>query len=162
MYERTCPHCHKAFTIDEAGYVDLVKQMRDEGFARALERRLELAENETRAELVLAEAKLTSGFQEAQAKEAAEIERLKGELKASDVARQPAVELAQAKVANALKDEAAKQATAKQLAVTTAVTTVEKERDALARDLEAKATEQKLLESSLREACVAEVRAKGD
>ncbi len=90
--------------------------------------------------------------------------------------KRTAVELAEAKIANSLKDEAAKQAleierltaevraaaTERQLAVTTAVIAVEKQRDALERDLEAKANEQKLLKSSLQEAHAAEVKAKDE
>ena len=29
MNEIICPHCHKAFQVDEAGYADLLKQVRD-------------------------------------------------------------------------------------------------------------------------------------
>jgi len=29
MHEIICPHCKKAFKIDEAGYADILKQVRD-------------------------------------------------------------------------------------------------------------------------------------
>jgi hypothetical protein len=29
MHEIICPHCAKAFKIDEAGYADILKQVRD-------------------------------------------------------------------------------------------------------------------------------------
>ena len=29
MHEIICPHCSKAFKIDEAGYADILKQVRD-------------------------------------------------------------------------------------------------------------------------------------
>ena len=29
MHEIVCPHCGKAFKIDEAGYADIAKQIRD-------------------------------------------------------------------------------------------------------------------------------------
>lgn len=32
MHEIICPHCRKAFKIDEAGYADIVKQVRDGEF----------------------------------------------------------------------------------------------------------------------------------
>jgi hypothetical protein len=32
MHEITCPHCTKAFKIDEAGYADILKQVRDGAF----------------------------------------------------------------------------------------------------------------------------------
>ena len=46
MHEIICPHCHKAFKIDEAGYADIVKQVRDSAFDQQLHERLELAEKE--------------------------------------------------------------------------------------------------------------------
>jgi hypothetical protein len=44
MHEIICPHCHKAFKIDEAGYADILKQVRDGDFEKQLHERLELAE----------------------------------------------------------------------------------------------------------------------
>jgi hypothetical protein len=44
MHEITCPHCGKAFKIDEAGYADILKQVRDREFESALHERLEMAE----------------------------------------------------------------------------------------------------------------------
>lgn len=32
MHEIICPHCSKAFKIDEAGYADILKQVRDDEF----------------------------------------------------------------------------------------------------------------------------------
>ena len=46
MNEINCPHCKKAFTIDEAGYADILKQVRDSEFDQQLHERLELAEKE--------------------------------------------------------------------------------------------------------------------
>ena len=43
MREILCPHCKKAFKIDEAGYEAIVKQIRDGEFAQELHERLELA-----------------------------------------------------------------------------------------------------------------------
>ena len=44
MHEIICPHCSKAFKIDEAGYADILKQVRDGEFEQQLHERLELAE----------------------------------------------------------------------------------------------------------------------
>jgi len=43
MHEIICPHCGKAFKIDEAGYADILKQVRDSEFEQQLHERLELA-----------------------------------------------------------------------------------------------------------------------
>ncbi len=34
MHENSCPHCHKAFKIDEAGYADILKQVREGDFEK--------------------------------------------------------------------------------------------------------------------------------
>jgi hypothetical protein len=46
MNEIICPHCHKAFKVDEAGYADILKQVRDHQFEEELQNRLNLAEKE--------------------------------------------------------------------------------------------------------------------
>ena len=45
MHEIICPHCSKAFKIDEAGYADILKQVRDSEFDHELHDRLALAED---------------------------------------------------------------------------------------------------------------------
>ncbi|MCB0858602.1 MAG: DUF2130 domain-containing protein, partial [Solirubrobacterales bacterium] len=158
MHEIKCPHCGKEFNIDEAGYAEILTQVRDEAFDKAIHERLELAEKEKQAAVELAEAKVASDLKEAAAEKDLEIERLREELKTS-------AELAQAKVTGELKDEAAKKdaeierlkaeldkadVTGK-LALKEALGEVEKERDDLKRNLEIKDTEQELLEKSLKE-----------
>ena len=41
-----CPNCHTAFTIDEAGYADIVRQVHGAEFEKALDDRLQAAEGE--------------------------------------------------------------------------------------------------------------------
>ena len=53
MHEIICPHCNKAFKIDEAGYTDILKQVRDGEFEQQLHERLELAEREKRDAIAL-------------------------------------------------------------------------------------------------------------
>ena len=45
MHDIICPHCHKAFKVDESGYADILKQVRDADFHAQLHERLELAES---------------------------------------------------------------------------------------------------------------------
>jgi hypothetical protein len=54
MHEIICPHCGKAFKIDEAGYADILKQVRDGEFEQQLHERLELAEQDKRNAVELA------------------------------------------------------------------------------------------------------------
>jgi hypothetical protein len=169
MHEITCPHCGKAFKIDEAGYADILKQVRDREFESDLHERLETA-------VELAKAKVSAELEKEASKKDIEIERLKEELKASETAKQTAVDLAETKITSTLKEEASQKVTEierlkeqlksteveKQLAVKEAVTSVEKQRDDLARNLEAKETEQKLLASTLKDAHKTEIKSKDE
>lgn len=136
MHEVICPNCGKAFKIDEAGYSDIVKQVHDSEFEKALHERLALAEKAKKTEIELVETRLASELGMEAAKKDAEIAKLKAELSSKEIATR--------------------------LAVNEAVSVVEKERDALARDLELKATEQKLLESGLKERHATDLKAKDD
>jgi hypothetical protein len=73
MHEIICPHCSKAFKIDEAGYADILKQVRDADFAEQLHERLEMAEKEKRSAIALAEARLASELQKSIAAKDTEI-----------------------------------------------------------------------------------------
>lgn len=91
MQEISCPHCGKAFKIDETGYADILKQVRDGEFEQQLHERLELAEREKKNAVELAQAKASSEMQKAAAAKDAEIQALRARLDAGDVARQLAV-----------------------------------------------------------------------
>ncbi|MFT0175035.1 DUF2130 domain-containing protein, partial [Paraburkholderia mimosarum] len=91
MHEIICPHCRKAFKIDEAGYADIMKQVRDSEFEKQLHERLELAEQDKRNAVELAQTKGASELQSAAAAKDAEIQELKARLDAGEVARKLAV-----------------------------------------------------------------------
>ena len=109
MHDIICPHCSKAFKVDEAGYADILKQVRDGEFEQQLHDRLELAERDKKNALALAEAQAASTLQKAATAKDTEIQSLKAKIDAGEVARK--------------------------LAVTEALSAVEKERDALASEL---------------------------
>jgi hypothetical protein len=98
MHDIICPHCSKAFKIDEAGYADILQQVHDSAFEQQLHERLELAEREKRNAVELAKAKVASELQQAAAAKDAEIQGLKAKLDAGEVARQLAVAQALAAV----------------------------------------------------------------
>jgi hypothetical protein len=110
MHEIICPHCGKAFKIDEAGYANILKQVRDSEFEKQLHERLDLAEQDKQNAVELAQARVASELQKVAAAKDAEIQGLKAKLDAGEVSRK--------------------------LAVTEALNAVEKERDALANELE--------------------------
>lgn len=66
-HEIKCPHCGQTFTIDEAGYADIAKQVRDNEFDQQLHERLELADQDKKKALELAEAKAAGELQQAAA-----------------------------------------------------------------------------------------------
>ena len=106
MHDIICPHCSKAFKIDEAGYADILKQVRDADFDAQLHERLALAERDKANAVALVRAQVAQELQQAAATKDAEILGLKAKLDAGEVARK--------------------------LAVTEALSQVEKERDELA------------------------------
>ena len=63
MNEIICPSCHKAFKIDEAGFADILKQVRDNKFEEELTNRLNLAETEKANAIKLTEANLKNSHQ---------------------------------------------------------------------------------------------------
>ncbi|THJ32438.1 DUF2130 domain-containing protein [Lampropedia aestuarii] len=105
MHEIICPHCAKAFKIDEAGYADILKQVRDSDFDKQLHERLELAEQDKHNAVALAQAQMASQLQKTTTAKDAQIQELKAKLDADAVSRR--------------------------LAVNEAVGAIEKERDAL-------------------------------
>jgi hypothetical protein len=147
MNEIICPHCKKAFKVDEAGFADILKQVRDHQFQEELENRLTLAEKEKDSAVKLAEANLKNTLQEDLAKKDKEL--------AEKLASKEA-EIAQIK---SKLDSAELQ---KKLSVTEAVQKIEKERDALANNLKSKETEAQLLEKSLNEKFAAELKTKDE
>ena len=123
MHEIICPHCSKAFKIDEAGYADILKQVHDGAFEQQLHERLELAEREKRHAIALAKAEVTNTLQRAAAAKDTEIQALKAQLDAGEVARKLAVAEALGTVsqerdalANELKNELAQARSAQQAA----------------------------------------------
>ncbi|WIM05934.1 MAG: DUF2130 domain-containing protein [Candidatus Nitricoxidivorans perseverans] len=109
MHEIICPHCGKAFKIDEAGYAEILKQVRDADFDKQLHERLVLAEQDKLKAVELAEAKMAGELQKAATAKDSEIQTLKAQIDAGKVQSQ--------------------------LAVTQALSAIEKERDALASQL---------------------------
>ena len=91
MHEINCPHCGKAFKIDETGYADILKQVRDGEFEQQLHERLELADQDKRNAVELATTRVASEMQKSAATKDAEIQGLKARLDAGEVARKLAV-----------------------------------------------------------------------
>lgn len=110
MNEVICPNCKKAFKIDEAGYADILKQVRDTEFDKQLQERLALAEKDKNNAIELAKEKFSGQLRDALSEKENEISKLKAELGNADLN--------------------------KSLAITEALKAIEKERDGLQNALE--------------------------
>ena len=99
MHEIRCPKCGTTFTIDEAGYADILKQVRDEEFEKDLHERLEVAEQKRKADVELVEAKMGNRLQEEVGAKESEIERLKEQLKGAEITKDLAVKTAVSELA---------------------------------------------------------------
>lgn len=73
MNEIKCPHCHKAFKIDEASFAAILKQVRDSEFEKELHERID---SEVRA----AEAKTKLELQTESSQKEAELIELRAKL----------------------------------------------------------------------------------
>ena len=136
MNEIICPHCKKAFKVDETGFADILKQVHDHEFENELHERVEMLEKDKQSAVKLAEANITNTLQKDLAKKDAELAEIKSKI-------------------NNVELE-------KKLAVTEAVNKIEKERDELAGELKSKDTEKQLLETSLKEKYATELKTKDD
>ncbi len=79
MNEITCPHCGKAFKVDEAGYADILKQVRNQEFNQELHDRLVAVEKEKESAVKLAEEKTKNQLQADIAKKDSELSELRSQ-----------------------------------------------------------------------------------
>lgn len=147
MNEIICPNCKKAFKVDEAGFADILKQVRDHQFEEELTSRLALAENEKDNAVKLAEAKIKNSLQEKLTKKDKELIELKAESsnELAKILAEKELEISE------MKSKIKNSETEKKLEVSEAIKIIEKERDNLANDLKIKETETQLLEKSIKE-----------
>ena len=183
MNEIICPHCGTAFKVDEAGYADILKQVRDSEFEQQLHERLELAEKDKLNAVELAKNAVSNEMQKAAAAKDAEIQGLKANLDAGEVALKLAVTEAVSTVdkkrdvlANELEQTkqnhlaASKLAEAKlgalrdrqKLAIAEAVSAAEKERDELKNGLNQAQLEKQLAEKSLKDKYETQIKDRDD
>ena len=62
MNEIICPNCKKAFKVDEAGFADILKQVRDHQFEEEINNRLALAERDKETLVIVTSAYETGGY----------------------------------------------------------------------------------------------------
>jgi hypothetical protein len=158
MNEIICPNCNKAFQVDEAGFANILKQVRDRQFDEEIRNRLVIAEKEKENAVKLAEANVLNSIQETIARKEMEIAELKANSQktlAQEASKKDIV-IAQ------LQSKIEKAEVEKTLSVTEAVLKIEKERDALVSMLQNKDNEKKLFEATLAEKHAADMRTKDE
>ncbi len=158
MNEIICPNCKTTFKIDETGFADILKQVRDEEFSKELAERERIFNESKESAVRLARANIEKELQSDFARKEAEIAKLKAskDRELSELARLKETELFEIKsrINNAELE--------KKLAIEKAVNKIEKEYDELAGELKGKDTEKQLLETSLREKYAIELKTKDD
>jgi len=110
MHDIKCPHCGEAFKIDETGYSEIVRQIRDAEFHQQLSERLELANQDKNNAIERIKISLAGEIQKIRNLKDSEIRELESKIEAGEVTQK--------------------------LAVTKAISTAERERDVLANALE--------------------------
>lgn len=140
MNDIICPNCKKVFKVDEAGFANILKQVRDHQFEEEVKERLTIAEKEKDDAVKLAEANLKNSFQKSLSEKDKEITALKAksELELSEKLAKKEAELSE------MKSKIEKAESEKLLAVSEATKEIEKQRDSLANDLKSKESEKEL------------------
>lgn len=136
MSDIICPHCSKAFKVDETGYAQILKQVHDKEFEASLSNRIVQLEKEKASELQLAQKDSLNTLQKVTADKDAEIERLKAQIREKDISTKSTIE----------KE----------------VREIEKERDKLLNDLKNAQLEKQNSENLLRDKYKTQIRDRDD
>jgi hypothetical protein len=147
MNEISCPHCNKAFKVDETGYANILKQVRDSEFDKQLQERLELASKEKQNAIELTKEKTINQMRDDASKKIKE---------ASESLAERDKMIAQLKAqidANEMKEK---------LAINEAVNNIEKERDELKNNLKEVQLKSELAENSLKDKYETQIKDRDD
>jgi len=98
MQEIKCPNCGKFFQIDDAGYAQIVQQVRDQEFKKELQRRENELNQKKESDLTIARMQQEKAYNEALSKKEAEIaekerriEQLQAQLDRADTEKKLAI-----------------------------------------------------------------------
>ena len=160
MNEIICPHCHKPFKIDEAGYADILKEVRNHEFEEELKKQESFLTKEKENAVLLAEERIKNTFQQTLSKKDQTIQTLEADKQRELLAIQTKkdIELAE------LKAKLQAFETEKALAVAEALSNIQRERDQMESELKNERTikqvEIQSLESSFKMKLVEELKVK--
>ena len=136
MQEIICPNCKKAFKIDETGFADILKQVRDKEFEKQLNERLDLADKEKLTAVELEKTKAAGALDKSVAAKDAKIQELNSKLENSEITQK--------------------------LAINEAVIAIEKERDSLKNNLDLAKLEKELGEKGLKDKYETQIKDRDD
>ena len=91
MSEITCPHCSKAFKVDQAGYAAILSQVKNKEFEKEVHQRLELEKQKYNSDLNLAKATTEKESADALAKKERAIIELESKINSMELAKDLAV-----------------------------------------------------------------------
>jgi len=94
MQEIVCPNCGKAFTIDAAGYAEILKQVHNDEFEKAIKERLSVAETDKKNSIEIAVARKDN-----------EVENLKMQLENLKSGQEIAIKEARLKIQEEFQEE---------------------------------------------------------
>ena len=169
MHEIICPHCEKAFKVDEAGYADIVKQIRNGEFNEELDQKVKAAQQ-------LVQSQAENELQKVSSEKQAEIQSLQAKLEAGETAKNLAITQALGEVEKeqlattaakdteiqALKAKLDATETKQKLAVTDAVSKIEKERDETVNALKEAELKQQLAEKPIKDKYEVQLKGRDD
>ena len=172
MNEIICPHCDKAFKVDETGYADILKQVRGREFEKEIHERLQRAEKDKDNALKIAEQESANAIQKSMGEKDIEIERYKFLVKEKESLVNSTIEQALRPIEKSLVEKDIEIERLKFLirekdnsansAVEQALRPIEKDRDNLKNKLESANLEKKVLESSLKDKYETQIRDRDD
>ncbi|MGS0746896.1 DUF2130 domain-containing protein [Halpernia sp. GG3] len=120
-----CPSCKTAFKIDEAGFANILKQVRDVEFRNDVEEKLSVFNKEKDLEFKLSKIESEHKFKDELAEKVNEIAKLKGDKEKEITALKNSQDIS----ISTLNSKILNFETVKELAVANAIKVVEKERD---------------------------------
>ena len=142
MNEIICPHCLKPFKLDEAGYADIVKQVRNHEFEAELKRREQYLKEEKETAIQLTEERVKNSFSVALSEKEKELALLKSGkdqelnlLKAQKDQEISNLKLDKESEVLRLKASLSSVESDKALAVAEAISAIQKDRDKLENEL---------------------------
>jgi len=92
MNEIVCPHCQKAFKIDEAGYADILKQVKDSEFEKQLNEKLQRSKKDKEHALALAREQFNNQMQTVNSDNQKQIQMLQAKLENKQIEQRLAIQ----------------------------------------------------------------------